>query len=75
VGTRMIRFRVIGKNTFPIDMLRYDQCWPMNPECIGNIVDSISLMEYPVTTYELCSYKAPTVARWNTFAFGCRVVD
>jgi len=32
--------RFIGKGNFPIDMLRYDECWPSRQEDVMNIIYS-----------------------------------
>lgn len=62
---------VSGKGRFPFDMLRYDQCFPKNP-------DSVSAMsrrdgdEFEVTVVTIRKSKLNpfTIERWNSFNVG-----
>jgi hypothetical protein len=70
-------FHVIGSSEFPIDMLRYDSCYPADTESALAIQRSLNA-ETGFT--EPCSAKligqmrfGPTVKRWESF--GYRVVD
>jgi hypothetical protein len=64
---------------FPIDMLRYDSCWPMRQEDVANITHSLDVRTRSDqgTTMTLVSYSdtkhsaKPTEARW--LSFGWRV--
>ena len=42
----LTQFVVTGKVPFPIDMLRYDQCWPVDPESTTAIEASINRDTY-----------------------------
>ena len=37
---RIIRFKVEGSGVFPLDMLRYDECWPLSGADSGIIHES-----------------------------------
>ena len=51
---------VTGRGSFPFDMLRYDQAWPV--ERVGEIDK-----HGQVRSIKMMSYKAPTDARWFSF--------
>ena len=70
----MKTFTVSGKLAFPIDMLRYDACFPQGPDDVAAIEASINRERDAngrrprrdialVTT----SPTAPTSARWSSF--------
>lgn len=69
------RFVVRGTGRFPIDMLRYDACWPASSEDARKITESIT---DPATgldgmlTIALAiapGYSEPTIARWQSFGW------
>lgn len=65
-------FQVKGVGDFPIDMLRYDTCWPARSEDISkfNVSRFAEAEELrAVRTITLQSYFAPTVARWASFGW------
>lgn len=74
------QFTVEGQGPFPIDMLRYDQCWPKSEgEDTGVIEQSIRSRPprqapqggwppYRVTL-ETDSESAPTYGRWESFGW------
>jgi hypothetical protein len=73
------RFVVKGRGRFPVDMLRYDACWPASSEDAGKITRLIAdadhpdrFSETPVTEVALTvapGYGPPTVARWNSYGW------
>lgn len=73
--TKMTHFTVEGKGRFPLDMLRYDCCWPKTPN------DATVMTEHFVEfRSDLCrvslsaaSVNAPTLGRWKSY--GWPVVD
>jgi hypothetical protein len=79
--SRTYNFEVEGRTQFPLDMLRYDACWPEGQEDVSKIH---SLMETETrmqmrregklpARIRLCSNTmARTTARWNSV--GWRVV-
>ena len=76
---KLYRFTVEGRNVFPFDMLRHDQCWPASnvPGGSTNIVNlapsergSIWLEQRQVV---LCGITEPNERRWESF--GWKVVN
>ncbi len=62
-------FEVTGRGEFPIDMLRYDCCFPNTGS------DSAAIMHDGTRTVSLVKYHADkepliTDARWNSFGWG-----
>ena len=69
---RYITFVVQGAGNFPLDMLRYDQCWPSGPED----VEGIASTERTLRTVRLTKIDGPgaiTTGRWESFLW--RVID
>ncbi len=68
-------FKVIGTGTFPLDMLRYDCCYPLDSSTASDLGLEPRLEE--VTVYlekwhQGTSYPRITEGRWRSF--GWRVV-
>lgn len=68
------RFTVIGRGKFPIDMLRYDSCWPAKSEDARTITATFDEPRDPRETFEIglmqaAGYGEPTVARWDSFGW------
>lgn len=62
-------FTVRGRVPFPIDMLRYDACWPVtaaDAQAIEDSINRVSRTGYDVTLTTNSKY-GPTKARWNSF--------
>jgi hypothetical protein len=65
-------FTVTGRGTFPVDMLRYDSCWPTDTESAACIL--VSPDDYEewsrVRTVNLATY-APAITRhrWSSFSW------
>lgn len=71
-------FTVEGPGPFPIDMLRYDSCWPKNESPDSKAIEDsfpVRRVRGVVTRATLLSDKpsAPEVGRWASFGF--KVVD
>lgn len=62
-------FSVTGHGTFPVDMLRYDQCWPASTAAAVSLL----LLDDEIRTVGLSSYTPPTDARWRSFGWLVRV--
>ena len=62
-----IEFTVMGRNDFPMDMLRYDLCWPSSER------DSTRISIPTPRNINLKGLKTPTAARWASF--GWEVVE
>ena len=70
-------FTVEGKVGFPIDMLRYDRCWPATQNdaaAIDRVLQPrrVPMRDVPVgssITLRTGSESAPTIERWRSFMF------
>lgn len=55
---------------FPLDMLRYDECWPATQRDVElinhNIIDGRDNESYEIS---VCSTKPLTLARWQSFGW------
>lgn len=61
-------FTVTGTFPFPLDMLRYDTCYPADHESVVAIEESIQRVNYRTYTVKLRSrVSAPTQERWHSF--------
>ena len=65
MAKRLEKFGVEGDGKFPIDMLRYDSCWPHSS------IDVDAFNRKGRRTITLASYSAPTIARWESFGWRC----
>lgn len=69
-------FTVVGRGAFPLDMLRYDACWPARGEDVTAILASAKSGRTPCMqeqrTVRLATDKQPvSEGRW--FSFGWTV--
>jgi hypothetical protein len=66
-GPKRTDFTVSGKGMFPTDMLRYDECFPRDPQSVMNI-EPESRCHRPVHlgTHR---YGGPTKERWASFGW------
>ena len=72
-----VEFTVTGKYPFPLDMLRYDSCWPANPQAVSDIETSLRQYDVPASdrpqqysiTLRSKSHSAPTTGRWKSFGW------
>lgn len=72
-----IEFEVTGTGEFPMDMLRYDRCWPAHEDDSRRIGDShvtLAGVKSVERTIGLAGLKLPTVARWASFGWLVRAV-
>lgn len=69
--SRFHRFRVTGTGPFPVDMLRYDCCWPADQDSAVYIAASIpnGLPEGFKHSITLTGCQRPTIARWHSFGW------
>lgn len=67
-----VEFQVTGTGAFPVDMLRYDLCWPATGSDSTDIQSS-HLPSRTVHRIDLKGLKLPTAARWASF--GWKVVQ
>ena len=74
---RKYEFTVQGNGIFPLDMLRYDSCYPVESTSVNNITDGSyfnpGIYDQGIYTVTLRSERAPTIGRWESF--GWKVLD
>lgn len=71
------RFTVRGRFQFPLDMLRYDQCWPADSESAtqirlsleGHKLDPGEMWIVRLNRAQEFTYSEPTKARWSSFCW------
>lgn len=69
-----LRFKVTGNGYFPVDMLRYDRCFPVNSEDATRIQERcLDFSQTSTVTLESDARIVPTKDRWQSF--GWRVTD
>lgn len=77
-------FTVDGPGDFPVDMLRYDACWPYDSQAAVNLGIRLDarLMKLrrdhgdPLPSVRLVSeHRAPTEGRWESFLWKVRDVE
>ncbi len=70
------RAKVVGSGPFPVDMLRYDVCYPDTQEDATAIVHSVKILPLEdrptsVTLVQASAFKQPnwTPLRWRSFGW------
>lgn len=63
------KFKVKGTGQFPLDMLRYERCWPADSDMVLELVPPHTKEERVV---ELCRHvdfkkELPTAGRWQSY--------
>jgi hypothetical protein len=72
---KVVRFTVRGRGTFPVDMLRYDCCYPTSSDGACSILTHYTDSEYnkerKVELSMVVEHKnqRPTEARWISFGW------
>ncbi len=61
------KYTVTGRGPFPLDMLRYDCCWPISVTILAASLNPENRKEE--FSVEMRSNKSPTVDRWNSFGW------
>lgn len=59
---------VTGSGRFPLDMLRYDACWPVH-ESETMCIEASLTKRINVLSVTLNSLKDPTPERWESFGY------
>lgn len=67
MSEKMHRFKVVGCGQFPIDMLRYDGCWPSTQQDASAIERSFRKGEAAII--ELEGIYPETSDRWASFGW------
>jgi hypothetical protein len=71
-------FVVTGSYHFPVDMLRYDRCSPLDERDSSKIMDSFSelhcnnLQEIGIIRFTSCKSDMPTEGRWRSFGWSIK---
>ena len=66
-----VKFTVKGAGEFPIDMLRYDSCYPLSQEDVNKFWWD-EVREVTLISVKRCK-SGPTEGRWNSF--GWKVIE
>lgn len=67
------RFKVRGSGSFPMDMLRYDACYPLSSEDAAKLSNTTGVWEIRLSHYDIIKTWTPCVNRWRSFI--CEVVE
>ena len=67
----LFKFKVTGNSPFPLDMLRYDRCFPASERDSSLIATMLAHENTGYLTVELLTYQElknwlPTTARWKS---------
>ena len=65
---KAFEFTVEGPHDFPVDMLRYDGCWPRTSEDAVAITRDVRDGKLHRVTL-ISHHRPPTVARWKSFGW------
>jgi len=60
------KFKVEGVGPFPLDMLRYDQCWPKAQDDVHEMGTNTA---HPKRTVTLLTHTRVTEKRWASFGW------
>lgn len=73
--TVLVRFTVEGHGSFPMDMLRYDMCWPIDAAAVDQLsMEPVNPDYFKTRQVKLCSSCSRiTINRW--MSFGWKVVE
>lgn len=75
---RLYRFTVVSRYPFPTDMLRYDQCYPVDTDTAINITNSLEHYAPSTRREYLLEGRlrfGPTIDRWKSFMFEVTEVE
>jgi len=70
-------FTVVGNISFPIDMLRYDACYPACSQDAARIENSMKFLEHGKEVTLRCTpnKSAPTNERWLSFGWKVTAIN
>lgn len=74
---RLYDFEVRGRGPFPMDMLRYDCCWPVRGEDVSAIDDNAERRDHRAVRLIRCAQNGagPTIGRWESFGWVVMSID
>ena len=65
-----VEFTVHGKGHFPLDMLRYDGCYPRQVD----MLDAVEELRFVAMCHVGAKNWKPTIGRWESFGWTVPVV-
>lgn len=71
MAAKLKGFKVTGRGQFPLDMLRYDGCWPARPEDVELMRGDVRSQPRTISLVTI-SHHAPTAGRWESFGWTVR---
>jgi hypothetical protein len=77
-GEPTYKFTVRSKYPFPMDMLRYDRCYPATAQTAHDMATSMTHGHDEPVEYEMIGaqgFGGPTSARWESFMFKVTSVE
>jgi hypothetical protein len=72
---RVYTFTVAGNDQFPVDMLRYDLCYPKTETDSHEMERSFRSRERSIRRLTLVSSKHPTEERWGSFGWAIESIE
>lgn len=73
---QLTEFEVNGRGPFPVDMLRYDMCWPKSGDDAAKLVSSDEdRASRGVRTVRMLAIRKPTCGRWASFGWTVVTID
>lgn len=69
---KTFQYEVRGVVPFPLDMLRYDGCWPARSVDTTAIADSLAQVATAEQVVRLEGIKRPTIDRWRSFGWAVK---
>lgn len=68
----MVDFEVRGSGQFPIDMLRYDECWPANDMAVVAMDEGTYRRTVRLRTWRWLNVHP---SRWDSFNWTCKILE
>jgi hypothetical protein len=65
---KLHRWSVKGNGPFPLDMLRYDSCWPLTSYDVELMAGNVKVEE-PTEVHMVSLSGPPTTGRWESFGW------
>ena len=62
---------VTGRGEFPMDMLRYDCCWPLSSSDVAKLDSGLVHSSREPRSVIMASYTKPTIEHWASFGWSC----
>jgi hypothetical protein len=69
------RFTVTGTGRFPLDMLRYDSCWPATQDDVRRLDHWQEMTGGAPRSVLMESANEPTRDRWSSFGWTVQLAD